>query len=80
MDFLDVVKKRWMCREYLDKDIPEETIERILDIASHFPSAGHTQPQEFIVIHNQEVKEALGNAALGADVYRGSSSGYCCRL
>jgi nitroreductase len=65
MDFLDVIKKRWMCREYLKKDVPEETIERILDIGSHFPSAGHTQPQEFIVIHHQEVKEALGNAALG---------------
>jgi nitroreductase len=65
MEFSDVVKKRWMCRQYLDKDVPEETIEKILDVASHFPSAGHTQPQELIVIRGQEVKEALGEAALG---------------
>src|SRR5260370_18598357 len=65
MEFADVVKKRWMGLQYLDKDVAEETIEKLLDLASHFPSAGHTQPQEFIVIRDQEVKEALGEAALG---------------
>ncbi len=64
MDFETVVKKRRMCREYLDRDVPSEKIDRILDLASRYPSAGHTEPQEFIVVRDQEVKEALARAAL----------------
>ena len=65
MDFETVTKKRRMCREYLDKEVPQEKIDRILDLASRYPSAGHTQPQEFIVVRDQRVKEALARAALG---------------
>ena len=64
MDFETVVKKRWMCREYLDRDVPPEKVDRILDLASRYPSAGHTQPQEFIMVRDQRVKEALAHAAL----------------
>ncbi len=64
MDFETVVKKRRMCREYLDKDVPPEKVERILNLASRYPSAGHTEPQEFIVLRDQRVKEALARAAL----------------
>ncbi len=64
MDFETVVKKRWMCREYLDRDVPQEKVDRILDLASRYPSAGHTEPQEFIVVRDQGVKEDLARAAL----------------
>ena len=64
MNFETVVKKRRMCREYLDRDVPQEKIDRILDLASRYPSAGHTEPQEFIVVHDQQMKEALAQAAL----------------
>jgi nitroreductase len=64
MDFEMVVKKRRMCREYLDTDVPPEKIDRILDLASRYPSAGHTEPQEFIVVRDQRVKEDLAQAAL----------------
>jgi nitroreductase len=65
MDFETVVKRRRMCREYLDRDVPQEKVDRILNLASRYPSAGHTEPQEFIVVQNQRVKEALARAALG---------------
>jgi nitroreductase len=64
MDFETVVKRRRMCREFSDRDVPQEKIDRILDIASRYPSAGHTEPQEFIVVHNQRMKEDLAHAAL----------------
>jgi len=44
--------------------VPQEKIDRILDVASRYPSAGHTEPQEFIVVRNQQVKEDLTRAAL----------------
>ena len=64
MDFETVVKKRRMCREFLDRDVPQEKIERVLDLASRYPSAGHTEPQEFIVVRDQRMKQALAKAAL----------------
>src|SRR5918998_3525301 len=65
MDFETVVKRRRMCREYLDGEVPREKVDRILDLACRYPSAGHTEPQEFIVVRDQRVKENLGRAALG---------------
>ena len=53
-----------MCREYLDRDVPQQKIDRILDLACRYPSAGHTEPQEFIVVHNRRMKEDLAHAAL----------------
>src|SRR3712207_6302501 len=64
MDFEAVVKGRWMCREYLDEDVPLHKVDRILDVASRYPSAGHTEPQEFIIVRDQRVKEDLARAAL----------------
>jgi nitroreductase len=65
MDFWQIVKKRFMCRSYLDRDVPNEVLDRILEVVDHLPSAGHTQPQELIVIRNQNTKESLALAALG---------------
>lgn len=64
MEFREVVRKRRMCRGFEDRDVPEEKIDAILDAARRFPSAGHTQPQEFIVLRDQRIKDALGHAAL----------------
>jgi nitroreductase len=64
MDFKTVVKRRRMCREFLERDVPQEKIDRILDLASRYPSAGHTEPQEFIVVRDQRVKHDLARAAL----------------
>jgi nitroreductase len=64
MEFAQVVRKRFMCRSYEDRDVPEEALERILDMAVRFPSAGHTQPQEFIVIRSEDTKYHLARAAL----------------
>ena len=64
MDFETVVKRRRMCREFLDRGVPQEKIDRILDLASRYPSAGHTEPQEFILVHDRRMKEDLAHAAL----------------
>jgi nitroreductase len=64
VEFGRVVKQRRMCREYTDQYVSDEQVERILDLAMRYPSAGHTQPQEFIVIRDQGVKDGLYRAAL----------------
>jgi nitroreductase len=64
MNFESVIKRRRMCREYLDRDVPQEKVNRILDLASRYPSAGHTEPQELVVVRDRQVKEDLARAAL----------------
>jgi nitroreductase len=64
MNFETVVKRRRMCREFLERDVPQEKLDRILELASRYPSAGHTEPQEFIVVHDRRMKEDLAHAAL----------------
>src|SRR5919198_564568 len=65
MEFADVVRRRRMCRRFTDEDVPEDVVHRILDLGLRFPSAGHTQPQEFIVVRDPDVKQELGRAAFG---------------
>jgi len=43
--FETVVKRRRMCREDLDSDVPQEKLDWILDMAARYHSAGHTEPQ-----------------------------------
>ena len=64
MEFSHVVRRRYMCRSFDDRPVPDDKIEAILDLARRFPSAGHTQPQEFIVVRDEQTKIALGRAAL----------------
>src|SRR5215210_7739351 len=64
MDFKTVVKRRQMCRAYSGRGVPPEKVDRILDLACRYPSAGHTEPQEFIVVRDRRVKENLARAAL----------------
>jgi nitroreductase len=45
--------------------VPQEKVDRILDLACRYPSASRTEPREFVVVRDQWVKEALARAALG---------------
>ncbi|HEV3474501.1 MAG TPA: nitroreductase family protein [Actinomycetota bacterium] len=64
VEFHEVIRRRFMCRSFQDRDVPEQKIEAILDAARRFPSAGHTQPQEFVVVRDASVKHDLARAAL----------------
>ena len=59
MEFRDVVLKRRMVRNFADKSVDPELIERILDLTRHAPSAGFTQGQSFIVVTDPEKKKEI---------------------
>ena len=54
MDFQDVIRRRRMVRNFEDRPIPPEALERILDNARRGPSAGFSQGFEFIVFEGPE--------------------------
>ena len=59
MEFQDVVRKRRMVRHFTSEPVEIETIQRILKLARHAPSAGFTQGQSFVVVTRPEVKLKL---------------------
>src|SRR3989338_4941848 len=53
------IKNRRSRRAFLDKPIPDETIEEILEAARYAPSALNKQPWKFVVISNRETIRQL---------------------
>jgi len=54
MDVFEAIRKRRSIRKYLDKDVPDELIKKILDAARWAPSAKNSQPWEFIIVKDKE--------------------------
>ena len=59
MELKDAILKRRMVRNFADKPIEPQLIERIVELTRHAPSAGFTQGQSFIIITNPELKKAI---------------------
>jgi len=59
MEFQEVVHKRRMVRHFTSEPVATETIQRILDLARHAPSAGYTQGQSFVVVTRPELKQSI---------------------
>jgi 5,6-dimethylbenzimidazole synthase len=56
---LDLVKRRRSTRQFKSDPIPDEYITKIIEVARWAPSAFHTQPWEFVVIKDKEVKTKI---------------------
>ena len=63
MDVLNCIKQRRSIRKYTKNEIPNETILKLLDAARYAPFGGppkiECQLWEFIVIRNEQIKNAL---------------------
>jgi nitroreductase len=57
--FLAALRGLRQSRRFLDKPVPEEAIESILEVARWTGSAKNTQPWEFIVVDDPETNRAL---------------------
>lgn len=49
-----MVRRRRMCRDFSDRPVPTEVVDRLLDRARRAPSAGHTQGWAFLVLEGPE--------------------------
>ncbi len=59
MEFAEAVRKRRMVRHFTDEPVAPETVERMLDLARHAPSAGFTQGQSFVVVTRPDLKREI---------------------
>jgi nitroreductase len=58
-DFLELVKKRRSFRRYKPDPVPQDMIEKVLEAARNAPSAGNSQPWEFVVVQDAEAKKRI---------------------
>ena len=62
MNILDIAKQRFSVRNYLTKEISQETLETILEAAHVAPTAANMQPVKLLVVKSDEAKEKLAKA------------------
>jgi nitroreductase len=58
-EFYEWMDKRRTVRDFSDKPVPKEVIEKILLTASTAPSGAHKQPWTFCVVSNPEIKKQI---------------------
>jgi nitroreductase len=59
MDLYNAIYKRRTIRDFIDKEVPMETIERILDAGMKAPTNDHMRNWEFVVISDKEERLRL---------------------
>jgi len=64
MELSEAIKGRRSIRAFKKQDIPEKTIEKLIDAARWAPSAGNIQPWEFVIVTKPAIKKKLAQAAL----------------
>ena len=54
MDWNEIVRTRRMCRDYEDRPVDTEVLDRILDQARRVPTAGFSQGIDFVVLEGAQ--------------------------
>ena len=66
MNFIELAKKRYSVRNYTDKKVEKEKLDKILQAAHAAPTAANLQPVHLIAV---ESKEGLEKISKGANIY-----------
>jgi nitroreductase len=65
MDVIAAIKKRRSIRSYKPDGIPEDVLDKLLNVMRLAPSAKNRQPWKFIVVQDKATKEKLAEACSG---------------
>lgn len=74
----DLIKNRKSVREYLDKDIPNEDLKKILTAGYLAPSWMNSQPWKFILVKDDKTKELLSKLSLNQPHVKGANALIVC--
>ena len=61
METIDCIKSRRSRRLFLDKEVPVELINKIIECAITAPSSLDCQPWHFVIVRDNDKKERLAN-------------------
>lgn len=59
MTFNQLIKQRYSCRDYLDKQIEKEKLNQVLEAGNLAPTAKNNQPQRIYVLQSKEALEKI---------------------
>lgn len=62
MDFFEVLEKRYSCRNFTDKEVSQELIDKILEAGILSPTAVNFQPERIYVLKSPMILEKLKTA------------------
>ncbi len=76
MEFGKAVRKRRMVRHFTDDPVSKATVDWILELAQHAPSAGFSQGSAYIVVTDPEVKKRVARLQGEEDYKAGGFHGW----
>ena len=62
MEFFDVLEKRYSCRDFKDREVEQELIDKILEAGILSPTAVNFQPEKIYVCKSNDILEKLKTA------------------
>ena len=79
MSLIEIIQNRYSCRSYLEKEIEQEKLEKILEAARLAPSAKNLQDWRFVVVKDKEMKTEVAAFTNRPSVFeiRSVPSGQC---
>ena len=66
MDFIEIAKKRYSVRSYMEQKVEPEKLEKIIEAAHVAPTAANQQPVHLLVVQSEEGLAKIGE---GANIY-----------
>lgn len=65
-DLFETMLSQRACRSFLNRPVPDALVERVLEAATHAPSAENRQPWVFVVVREAGARDAIGRLMLEA--------------
>ena len=59
MELYEAIKQRRSARKFLDKDVSNNDLKKIIDAANHAPTACDIQGYRFIIVNDKKVKQRI---------------------
>ncbi len=78
MDFLNLCQRRQSCRDFADRPVEHEKLERCLQAARLTPSACNSQPWSFVVVESPELAAQVARCTMqmGVNEYLGGAKAF----
>ena len=75
METFDAMSSRVSVREYQQKPIPKDSLEKLIDAGRRAPTARCVEPWEFIVITDKAILQKLGEIATSGSFIKDATAG-----
>jgi len=69
MTLLDIIRRRYSCRAYLQRPVEQEKLDQLFEAARLAPSAKNTQDWRFVVVTDNQIKRQVARTTNRPDVF-----------